>query len=182
MNGVGAFFQVSDVNLEKRPHLHYLGDGYICKLSIMNMIPQFLTVYPPKLKREAQGFTLLEVMVSLIILLAIVGGVMPVFLSYHLSTINNDIKTGAIALSQQILDELRQEKNVDAWATTGTVTTTPGGTAIGSMSHSGKTYNAQITYCANTTFCNDTTRQVVLEIRHNNRTIYTVETIYTKLD
>ena len=132
--------------------------------------------------KQDQGFTLMEAMVSLLVLFAIMAGLVPTFMSYRLNTINNDIKTGAIALSQQILDELRQDENVDTWPDTGTLTTLPSGTAIDSLTYSGRSYNAQLTYCSDSARCNDSTRQVTIEISHNDSSIYTIESVYIQFD
>ena len=132
--------------------------------------------------RDSQGFTLLEAMVSLLVLFAMMAGLLPVFMSWRLSTINNTIKTGAIAISQQILDELRQDPDVDTWASSGTVTQKPSGESINSIEYGGKTYNASITYCNNSDYCDTKTRQITLQVNHNQNSIYTIETVYTKLE
>lgn len=152
------------------------------KLSDMEMLNRNQASGPLPPQQVVKGFSLLEVMVSLLILLAIMGGLLPVFVTYRLTTVNNDVKTGAIAVSQEILDELRQDPTVEDWPDTGTLTETPNGTNISAISHSNKNYTAEISYCSDDTLCNDTTRQVTLEINHNDRTIYTIQTVYTQLE
>ncbi|MCM1981290.1 type IV pilus modification PilV family protein [Lyngbya confervoides] len=129
-----------------------------------------------------QGFSLVEAMVSLLVLFAVMGGLIPVFMTWRINTVNNTIKTGAIAISQQILDELRQDPNVDAWASSGTVTVMPSGKSIAPISYNSKTYNASITYCATAGYCNARTRHVKLEVSHNAKPIYIIETVFTKFE
>lgn len=131
---------------------------------------------------QNQGFTLVEALVALLILFAMMAGLIPTFMTYRLNTINNDVKTGATALSQQLLDELRQNQAVETWPDTGTVTTLPTGTVINTLSYNGRDYNAQLTYCSDSDKCNDTTRQVTITISHNNNSIYSIESIYTQFN
>lgn len=132
-------------------------------------------------KRE--GFTLLEAMVSLLVLFAMMAGLLPVFMSWRLTTINNTIKTGAIAISQEILDELRQDKNISTWDQSNTaLTVKPSGESIEAINYGGKTYNASLTYCAISDYCDTNTRHVTLAVSHNNETIYTIQTVYTAFD
>lgn len=122
-----------------------------------------------------QGFSLLEAMVSLLILFAMMAGLLPVFMTWRLNTVNNRIKTGAIAISQQVLDQLRQNaNNVADWATDGTETDT--------FEYEGREYTTQITYCNDDSRCSNTSRQVQLEVIYNNDTVYTIETVYASFD
>lgn len=131
---------------------------------------------------SSQGFSLLEAMVSLLVLFAMMAGLLPIFMSWRISTINNSIKTGAIAISQQILDELRQDSNVNSWSNSGSETSLPSGRSIASIDYEGKTYNASISYCTNSSFCDLYTRHVTLDVSHNNDTIYSIQTVYTNFE
>ncbi len=132
---------------------------------------------------DGLGFTLLEAMVSLLILFAIMAGLLPIFMSWRLNTINNSIKTGAIAISQQILDELRQDNSVSSWDDSNTaLTVKPSGESIAVIDYGGRTYNASLTYCAEAVYCDTNTRHVTLEVSYNNDTIYTIKTVYTSFD
>lgn len=59
--------------------------------------------------RAESGFTLIESLAALAIVTVIFSVAGPMFLNQRVQNINSDIRTGAIALSQQILDSLRQE-------------------------------------------------------------------------
>ncbi|MGF1604357.1 MAG: prepilin-type N-terminal cleavage/methylation domain-containing protein [Thermosynechococcaceae cyanobacterium] len=132
------------------------------------------------LKSEQQGFTLLETMVALLILLAALAGIVPLFITYKLGAINNQLETGGIAVSQGILDEIRQKKW--QYLPTSNVASTVAGTA----SYMGKTYNYTTTYCpadaqpAN--ICDDNTKFIRVKVSYNAREVFEAETIYTRFN
>jgi prepilin-type N-terminal cleavage/methylation domain-containing protein len=128
-----------------------------------------------------QGFTLVEAMVSLIIFGVVLAGVLPVFVTFTLGTIQNNAETGAIAISQQILDELRQTR----------VTTLPNAsdppaaktqTRTIQYEQTSNTYQATINYCQRSEFCNEDSRHISVAVRlaSSPETLYEVETIYTE--
>lgn len=54
------------------------------------------------------GFSLVEALVALLIMTIVFSVAGPLFINQRLQNINSEIRTGAIALSQQILDALKQ--------------------------------------------------------------------------
>lgn len=133
-----------------------------------------------QLRPSEQGFTLIETVAALVIFLIILGFMIPIFADQGLKTINNEIKTGAVTVSQQILDQLRQADPISL-PRSGATTTLPDGTSTASIAALGKTYSTTITYCENTTYCNAETRHIKVQVSHHGQTIYTVETVYTRL-
>ncbi len=144
-----------------------------------------------------QGLSLVEALVGMTIFLIALGFMIPLLANNQLDVINREIDTGAISVSQRILDELRQsldELPAEDWATklplSGTKTKLPlpypDGTDISSITELGKKYSANIIYCevvspATTNLnCDANTRQIKLQVNYNGQTIYTVETVYTK--
>lgn len=132
-----------------------------------------------KYRQSHQGFTLFETMVALVVFLIIFGVMMPLFTSRSLSTIKNEVQTGAVAVSQQIFDRLRQT-DVATMPSTGSYTTFPSGDSLPS-SALGKTYSATITYCATSSLCSASARHITVQVSQNGQAIYTVETVYTRL-
>lgn len=143
------------------------------------------------------GLTLAEALVAMTIFLITLAFMIPLLANNQINTINREIRTGAISVSQRILDEFRQ--SIDAlpaedWATklplSGTETKLPlpypSGTDISSITELGKTYSAKIIYCevvspaTTNSICDANTRQIKLQVNYNGQTIYTVETVYTK--
>lgn len=134
--------------------------------------------------RRAQGFTLVETIVGMVMFLAVSLSLLPVFGVYRAATIKNDYRTGAIAIAQQIADSIRQ-RDIATLDSSGTATTLPTGDSLASLSHKGKTYAATIVYCQNNTYCDPDSRQIIINIYPygdtNQTPIYQLETIYTKL-
>ena len=125
-----------------------------------------------KVHRADEGFTLVEAIVGLVIFLIVAAFMIPMFYQQRLSTINNELVTGAIAVSQQTLDKIRQSD----------ITALPSsGTTITSVSEMGKQYSVSVTYCETTTYCNAITRDIKVQVRHHEQTIYTVKTVYLRL-
>jgi type II secretory pathway pseudopilin PulG len=124
--------------------------------------------------RVNQGFTLFETAIALIIFFIIIGIMISFFTDQRLNIINNEIKTGAVTFSQEILDELRQKD----------ITTLPSsGSAIRTKTLIGKDYSATITYCGTgtTAYCSASARHIKVQVNYGNQEVYSVETIYTRL-
>lgn len=118
--------------------------------------------------------------------LAISLSVLPVFGVYRTATIRNDMRIGAIAVSQQIADTIRQQ-DIATLPSSGTLSTLPTSTAdsLSSLSYKGKTYAANITYCQNNTYCDTSSRHITIRVFPYGDTsqtpLYQLETVYTKL-
>jgi type II secretory pathway pseudopilin PulG len=128
------------------------------------------------------GLSLLETMVALVIFGAIVSAMMPLFVTFRLSNLRNDIRLGAIAVSQRVLDELRQEK-ISILPSSGKKEELPSGESTRSMAYKGTQYRVEIEYCNPSNNCDATTRHIKVSTFHLNSTqpVFEVETIYTQL-
>lgn len=143
-----------------------------------------------KLCPSEQGVTLIETLAALVIFLIILGFMIPIFTNQRLKTIQNEIQTGAVAVSQQILDLLRQS-DIATLPNSGATTTLPVGTSLPngsttttSIPQMGKTYSASIIYCPDAPtdiYCNSNARRIKVQVNYNGQTVYTVETVYTRL-
>ncbi len=137
------------------------------------------------LKPENQtGFSLIESIVSLLIFIVTFSMASPLFVAQQKSNIKNEIQTGAVSLSQQVLDNLRLETSL-----------TLGETNESSISSLGRNYGYTQFVCTdrptvasdNSVSCDTTVdvnnpmRYILLQIDYNEETIYTVETIYTDI-
>lgn len=141
--------------------------------------------------QASEGITLVETMVSLLIFLAVVAGVVPIYTTYRLQTLKNPVRTGAIAVSQQIMDELRQQP-INTLPSSGVSDiTSPGGTALTNKSSYDKKFNAKIFFCeaTKTQFCDTNSRYIRVAVfqAFDNGTVsdapvYEVSTIYTKFE
>jgi type II secretory pathway pseudopilin PulG len=118
------------------------------------------------------GFGLIEAIVALTLLGVALGSLLPAFaMNLQVNTLS-ELRTGAIAVAQQELDDLRA---TSTWPPNGTVRTVQTGAA---------TYEAVYTiqgYCEGA-ICYSGARRVAVEVRHNGRPLYRVQTVYTLLD
>ncbi|AFY38580.1 hypothetical protein Lepto7376_2290 [[Leptolyngbya] sp. PCC 7376] len=135
-------------------------------------------------KEDNGGFSLIESIVSLLIFVITFSLAAPLFVAQQKSNINNEIRTGAVSLSQQVLDNLRLETSL-----------TLGETNESSISSLGKEYSYNQFVCSDkpsfnadsSVSCNTTVdlsnpmRYILLQVEYNEETIYTVETIYTDI-
>jgi Tfp pilus assembly protein PilV len=130
------------------------------------------------------GITLVETLVSLLIFLAVVAGVVPIYTTYRLQTLRNPVRIGAIAVSQQILDELRQQPTNDL-PKDGVVR------EVTNKSSYNKKFNAKIFFCetAKNQFCKPNSRYIRVAVFQafengtvSDTPVYEVSTIYTKFE
>ena len=140
--------------------------------------------------QDTAGLTLLETVVSMPIFLAVLAGVVPVYMVYKLQTLNNPVRTGAVVGSQQILEQIRQINAVDTLPSTGTFNQmpTPISSSLNNLDAYGKTYSAQISYCEKATFCNTTSRYIRVAVFQqfgngslSSAPVYEVSTVFTKV-
>jgi type II secretory pathway pseudopilin PulG len=134
-----------------------------------------------------QGLTLVEVIIATIFFGVAVAVVMPGFMNFQTTTISNEGKLGAVAISQQILDQLRRV-DPSTLPSAGTSTSMPSGTSTTDMNYLGKQYSAVITYCPSPapnsppSPCDANTRQIQVQVSLYGKPIYTVETLFTKFE
>lgn len=118
------------------------------------------------------GFTLVETVVALSLLAIALGSLLPAMTQAIRANTESEIRTGAIAVAQQEIDNLRA---LDTWPTSGLTVTVTTGSA---------TYTSTLThqaYCEGAT-CFAGARLVEVEVRHNGRLYYRVQTVFTELD
>ena len=123
--------------------------------------------------KNENGFTLLEVLVSMTIL-AVVSLSMATSFTMHLRTNTRmEQKSGAIAAAQQALDAIRVQ-DIDTLPTSGS---SPQTISIG-----GRDYQVTTTYCTIASYCAaSSTRHITVGVNYRGHQIYSTETVYTKL-
>ena len=146
-------------------------------------------------QRTEVGITLIETMVSLLIFLAVLAGLVPAYVSYRLQSVKNPVRIGAVSVSQQVLDEIRQVRDVNTLPNDGLVKTTtapsPRNTDLTNLAAYGKNYSAQLIYCeaARVNYCSLNARYIRILIfqKFSNGSVstdpvYEVSTVYTKFE
>lgn len=150
--------------------------------------------------KRMKGFTLVEALVGMVMFAAAAAGLVPLIIVSRAFSLQSDSRIGAIAISQQVMDTLRQS-DVATLPSSGTFTTLPSGDSIASLPYKGKTYSATISYCETNTYCDTATRQIKVKVYKDGNTtatptrtcdlsqradqpecpIYQLETIYARL-
>lgn len=144
---------------------------------------QIEQIQAPDSNITQQGFTLIESLVAMVMFLGALAGIVPIFMTYRIGAIRNQIKTGAIAVAQDRLDEIRNTP----WDQL------PTGTGQNQSSEPieamGKEYSVTTTYCptgpVGSTLinrCDTSAKAVRIEVSYDNQEIIEIETIYTDLE
>lgn len=120
------------------------------------------------------GFTLLEVLVSMVIFSIASAAMAQSFLTHLTMNNRSERRSEAIASAQQVLDQIRTEDptSLPASGSASPVTVTMGP----------RTYTVTATYCGDNTFCtSNNIRHIGIEVAYRNTVIYEVETVYSQL-
>jgi hypothetical protein len=155
------------------------------------MLKRFPSLWGGFKDQTAAGLTLVETMVALLIFLATLAGVVPVYMSYRLQTLKNPVRTGAVAVSQKIMDELRQGE-VDKLPSSGVEETTSStGAKLTDIPAYGKKFNAKIYFCEKpeAKLCDAKSRHIRVAVFQafsngtvGDQPVYEVSSIFTKFD
>lgn len=103
------------------------------------------------------------------------AGIVPIFLNYTISSINNEKRTAGIAISQEVLDAIRHEEDFLTLPTSGSEAQTP-------ITYLNKDYTPVVTYCQNSEYCSEFSRHIKVEVFQNEQSVYEAETVFTKFD
>jgi prepilin-type N-terminal cleavage/methylation domain-containing protein len=98
-----------------------------------------------KVKNQVQGFSIIEVAVSMVILGTCLAYAMPVILQSKISTNKSQVRAGAMAVSQKIFDNLRG-KRFASIPDTEKIDTQLTDTTLASEAL-GRKYNVYVHYC-----------------------------------
>jgi len=165
------------LNLKKN---YSTGDLLIKKLRLNPV----LLIYP---KLSLSGFTLTESLVSMMIVVITLTVMLPAFMTFGMENSNKRIMSGAIALSNNTLENLRRSR----------ITTVPLGNTVTTQTYSGYSYRVNQYVCldlsnatSDTPTCTTTSsnappsRDVLIRIQKGNspyEQVYQVETVFSSL-
>ncbi len=123
--------------------------------------------------KGASGFTLLEVMVSMLLFLIVSATMASTFVSHLKRNTDTEVRSGAAALAQRRLDELRL---VDP------PTMPASGTTSSNQSAGGRNYVVQTSYCENLSLCSSSNnRHLAIRVLYAGGIVFQTETVYTRL-
>jgi prepilin-type N-terminal cleavage/methylation domain-containing protein len=123
--------------------------------------------------RDDAGFSLMEVLMSMVLLGVVGAGLAPGMLMNVKAITRNELRSESIAAAQQVLDDLRTEDPTTLPSTGDTEAT---------ASINGRTFDITTYYCLESTICDSgNSRHLTVEVRYKNERIYGVETVFTQL-
>lgn len=119
------------------------------------------------------GFTIIEVLAALSIFGVIAVFLAPIFSSHFRHNTRSELRSGAVAAAQQILDEYRQQM----------ISSLPtGGSEDRNVTVGGRQFAATVTFCTRAEYCAlSSTRHIKVQVKQNTDQLYEVETVYTEL-
>lgn len=125
----------------------------------------------PSPEGDERGFGLIEAVIALVLLGVMLTSMIPAMTHYMQINSRAEIRTGAVAVAQQELDALRA---VQTWPTSGSQTSVTIGNAV---------YIATLTHeqFCDVGGCYAGARLVRMEVTHDGRSLYGVETVFTEL-
>lgn len=123
---------------------------------------------------QQKGFSLLEVLVSMGIFSIGALALAQAFSTQLNFNTTSERKSGAMIAAQRVLDELRVS---DPVSLPSSGTSSPQTVTVG-----GRNYSVTVSYCEATPYCTSGNIRVLkAEVEFQNRSVYTVETIYAQL-
>jgi prepilin-type N-terminal cleavage/methylation domain-containing protein len=120
-----------------------------------------------------RGFTLVEAVFALAILGITIAALLPAFIDFLDINSLSEERSNAVAAAQQVMEELRQ---IDPGSLPNS-----GSSAVQTVTVGNHEYEVTAHYCRTSSYCSATGRHIVLEVDYGGKTIYTVETVYTRL-
>lgn len=125
-------------------------------------------------RKSQKGFSLLEVLVSIVIFGVVSMGMAVAFVTNLKTNTASEVRSQASEIAQRYLDELR---TVDPGSLPSSGTTGPQTFTLGKRS-----YAVLTTYCADASLCaSSTMRHLRIRVQYQNREVYRVDTVFSQL-
>jgi prepilin-type N-terminal cleavage/methylation domain-containing protein len=120
-----------------------------------------------------KGFTLLEVMVSLLLFLVVSAIMASSYVGHLKRSTETEVRTLAMGAAQEILDETRLV-DPDSLPSSGSTSTT---VVVG-----GRSFGVESTYCSNATYCaSPANRHIRVRVNFQGVKVFETETVFTRL-
>ena len=120
-----------------------------------------------------RGFTLLEALIAMAILGIALAGLIPTFQSFMDANSFSEERSNAVAAGQEVMEILRQA-DPSSLPSSGT-------SAAQAVTVGNHEYEVVATYCRETSYCTSATRHVVVEVSFAGDTIYTLESVFSRI-
>ncbi|WP_019012563.1 type IV pilus modification PilV family protein [Deinococcus aquatilis] len=128
-----------------------------------------------KFKHLQQGFSLVELLVTLAILGIIIGVMLTAIASNTQLNTKTEQSAQATVAAQQVLDDAR----------TSDPSSMPlsGAEPTETVNVGGRNYKVTLRYCVPTpNYCSGNARQIQVTVQYGSKTIFTVETVFTNVN
>lgn len=122
---------------------------------------------------EARGFTIVECLIAMSILGIVMAGLLPGFIDFMDANSISESRSDAVAAAQFTLESLRRE-DPSGWPTSGS--SAPDVIAINN-----REFEVVRSFCRSNEYCGAASRHVVIEVSFGGEVLYSVETVYTRL-
>lgn len=140
-------------------------------MNVDNILALHNSKIPPT---KPQGFTLIEVLVSMLIFSVVVASLPSVFVAHLRYNQRAEIKTAALLAAQRVLDDYRVQDP--------STLPTSGSQDFLNITINGYNFDATAYFCLESAYClASTNRHIRVEISYDTNTVYGVETVFTRL-
>ncbi len=122
---------------------------------------------------DQRGFTLVEAVTAIGILGLVMVGILMSFTTQMHANTRSEARTGAISAAQIRMEDLRRD---DPASLPNVGQSAPQVHMVGNLR-----YEVITLYCSRPTYCDTASRHLIVEVYHQGRKVYEVETVYTQL-
>lgn len=121
------------------------------------------------------GFTIVEALVALSILVIAMSVMIPFFISNMQLNSRSDARTQAATIAQRVLDSYRLKNPA------GTEIPRSGSLRADMTDGAGRRWPYTVTFCPTPAFCGESSRGLRVDVMQANQVVYTAETVFTQL-
>ena len=120
-----------------------------------------------------RGFTLLESVISLAILSITLVAMLPAFQTFMDANTLSEERSNALAAAQVVMEALRHEDP--------SLLPSSGSSPIEAVQVGAHEYEVVTHFCRNSSYCGTDIRHIMVEVSFAGKSIYTIETVFTRL-
>jgi type II secretory pathway pseudopilin PulG len=117
--------------------------------------------------------TLVESLVAVALVGVAVAAILPAFVGLQDVNTRDEQRSEALAVAQQVLEELRRDNPADL--------PDSGASAVQTIAVDGRDYEVLVRYCSTAAYCAADRRHLLVEVSYGGREIVAIESVYTRL-
>jgi prepilin-type N-terminal cleavage/methylation domain-containing protein len=120
-----------------------------------------------------RGFSLVEVLLAVALVGTVILGVLPAFVVCKDTNTGNELRSGAAAAAQSVMEAYRREDPATL--------PTSGSSPLQVITVGDRDYEVVTHFCVESVWCDLQSRHLVVEVGFGTETILSIESVYTKL-